>query len=101
MVSLESLRIDDYFYDDDVCSAETPWYACAKGVTQDWIETFRSDYYYEYENEISNVHLLRMHDSESMSHKVVLSSKISSPSCWELRDFQENSFPKYDWVQAG
>ena len=36
--------------------------------------TFRSDYDYEYEHEISSVHLARMPDSVSMSRKLVLSS---------------------------
>ena len=44
------------------------------------IGTFRSDYDYENENEICDVHLARMRDSVSMSRKLVLSSKISSPS---------------------
>lgn len=29
---IESLHIDDFFYDDNVGSAETPHYTCAEGV---------------------------------------------------------------------
>ena len=55
--------------------------------------TFRSDYGYENEYEISNVHLARMRDCVSMSRKLVLSSKSRRRPLAEYEIFKKTRSP--------